>query len=68
MTKIQETPNNILLATVSNLVYPTTVEVLNTIFSKYGTILKIVTFTKNGNFQALIQFQDLSCAIAAKAV
>lgn len=62
-----EAPNPILLATVSNLVYPTTVDVLHQIFSKYGTVLKIVTFTKNGNFQALIQFQELSSAIAAKA-
>lgn len=62
-----ETPNNILLATVSNLVYPTSVDVLHQIFSKYGTVLKIVTFNKNGNFQALIQFQDLAAAIAAKA-
>jgi len=62
-----ETPNAILLATVSNLVYPTSVDVLHQIFSKYGTVLKIVTFNKNGNFQALIQFQELAAAIAAKA-
>jgi len=62
-----EAPNAILLATVSNLVYPTSVDVLHQIFSKYGTVLKIVTFNKNGNFQALIQFQDLAAAIAAKA-
>jgi len=62
-----EAPNTILLATVSNLVYPTSVDVLHQIFSKYGSVLKIVTFNKNGNFQALIQFQDLAAAIAAKA-
>ncbi len=46
----QETPNNILLITILNLVYPVTIEALHQIFSKYGTVLKIIIFQKNGTF------------------
>ncbi len=28
------------------------------IFSKFGTVLKIITFTKNNQFQALLQYTD----------
>uniref|UniRef100_A0A8C5FQ93 RRM domain-containing protein n=1 Tax=Gadus morhua TaxID=8049 RepID=A0A8C5FQ93_GADMO len=43
---------------VDNLVYPVTLEVLYQIFSKFGVVLKIITFTKNGQFQALLQYAD----------
>jgi polypyrimidine tract-binding protein 2 len=36
------------------------------VFSRAGKVSKIVTFTKNGSFQALIQFNDVSNAIQAK--
>ncbi|KAF3821167.1 hypothetical protein GH733_011320, partial [Mirounga leonina] len=35
---------------IENLFYP--------IFSKFGTVLKIITFTKNNQFQALLQYAD----------
>jgi len=61
-----EKPNNILLATLSNVLYPTTVDVLHQVFSRYGDIDKIVVFSRNNNIQGLIQFADTQAAIAAK--
>ncbi|XP_063492183.1 polypyrimidine tract-binding protein 3 isoform X21 [Symphalangus syndactylus] len=43
---------------IENLFYPVTLEVLHQIFSKFGTVLKIITFTKNNQFQALLQYAD----------
>ncbi|XP_078280092.1 polypyrimidine tract-binding protein 1-like isoform X9 [Rhinoraja longicauda] len=51
---------------VENLFYPVTLDVLHQIFSKFGTVLKIITFTKNNQFQALLQYADGSCAQHAK--
>ncbi|KAM6975164.1 polypyrimidine tract-binding protein 3 [Tautogolabrus adspersus] len=52
---------------VENLFYPVTLEVLQQIFSKFGAVLKIITFTKNNQFQALLQFSDAVHAHHAKA-
>lgn len=38
------------------------------IFSKFGTVMKIITFTKNNQFQALLQFSDPVNAQQAKLV
>ena len=38
------------------------------IFSKFGTVLKIITFTKNNQFQALVQYADGMTAQHAKMV
>uniref|UniRef100_A0A9L0JRZ3 RRM domain-containing protein n=1 Tax=Equus asinus TaxID=9793 RepID=A0A9L0JRZ3_EQUAS len=43
---------------VENLFYPVTLDVLHQIFSKFGTVLKIITFTKNNQFQALLQYAE----------
>ncbi|XP_048415287.1 polypyrimidine tract-binding protein 1 isoform X11 [Stegostoma tigrinum] len=51
---------------VENLFYPVTLDVLHQIFSKFGTVLKIITFTKNNQFQALLQYADGSSAQHAK--
>ncbi|KAM9330053.1 polypyrimidine tract-binding protein 3 [Gastrophryne carolinensis] len=51
---------------VENLFYPVTLEVLHQIFSKFGTVLKIITFTKNNQFQALLQYADSLNAYHAK--
>ncbi|XP_030049301.1 polypyrimidine tract-binding protein 3-like [Microcaecilia unicolor] len=51
---------------VENLFYPVTLEVLYQIFSKFGTVLKIITFTKNNQFQALLQYADPINAYHAK--
>ncbi|XP_011603299.2 polypyrimidine tract-binding protein 3 isoform X1 [Takifugu rubripes] len=52
---------------VENLFYPVTLEVLQQIFSKFGSVLKIITFTRNNQFQALLQFSDAVHAQHAKA-
>ncbi|XP_075062118.1 polypyrimidine tract-binding protein 1 [Mixophyes fleayi] len=51
---------------VENLFYPVTLDVLQQIFSKFGTVLKIITFTKNNQFQALLQYSDPMSAQHAK--
>ncbi|NXU09317.1 PTBP1 protein, partial [Pardalotus punctatus] len=51
---------------VENLFYPVTLDVLHQIFSKLGTVLKIITFTKNHQFQALLQYADPMSAQHAK--
>ncbi|XP_067098847.1 polypyrimidine tract-binding protein 1a isoform X3 [Osmerus mordax] len=48
----------VLRVIVENLFYPVTLDVLHQIFSKFGTVLKIITFTKNNQFQALVQYAD----------
>ena len=47
--------NTVLRVIVEHMVYPVTLDVIYQIFSRVGKVLKIVTFTKNNTFQALIQ-------------
>lgn len=58
--------NTVLRATILNMIYPVTLDVLNQIFSKFGQLLKIITFNKNEKFQALIQMRDAQAAQNAK--
>ncbi|XP_048030422.1 polypyrimidine tract-binding protein 2 isoform X2 [Megalobrama amblycephala] len=51
---------------IDNMFYPVTLDVLQQIFSKFGTVMKIITFTKNNQFQALLQFNDPTNAQQAK--
>ncbi|KAM8930591.1 polypyrimidine tract-binding protein 2 [Pelodytes ibericus] len=51
---------------IDNMYYPVTLDVLHQIFSKFGTVLKIITFTKNNQFQALLQYGDPVNAQQAK--
>uniref|UniRef100_A0A8C3K2U5 Polypyrimidine tract binding protein 3 n=1 Tax=Calidris pygmaea TaxID=425635 RepID=A0A8C3K2U5_9CHAR len=57
---------SVLRVIVENLFYPVTLEVLYQVFSKFGSVLKIVTFTKNNQFQALLQYADPMNAFYAK--
>uniref|UniRef100_A0A4W4HRW5 Polypyrimidine tract-binding protein 1 n=1 Tax=Electrophorus electricus TaxID=8005 RepID=A0A4W4HRW5_ELEEL len=59
-------PSPVLRVIVENLFYPVTLDVLHQIFSKFGTVLKVITFTKNNQFQALLQFADGITAQHAK--
>ncbi|KAL7642751.1 UNVERIFIED_CONTAM: hypothetical protein RMT77_006039 [Armadillidium vulgare] len=59
-------PNTVLRVIVEHMIYPVTLDVLYQIFSRVGKVLKIVTFTKNNTFQALIQYPDVVAAQAAK--
>ncbi|NXC49757.1 PTBP3 protein, partial [Penelope pileata] len=51
---------------VENVFYPVTLEVLYQIFSKFGLVLKIIIFTRNNQFQALLQYADPVNAYYAK--
>ncbi|XP_071442766.1 polypyrimidine tract-binding protein 1 isoform X1 [Hetaerina americana] len=69
MTSPNETqggPNTVLRVIIEHMVYPVTLDVLCQIFSRFGKVLKIVTFTKHTSFQALIQYADVVTAQAAK--
>nr|CAD7425365.1 unnamed protein product [Timema monikensis] len=59
-------PNTVLRVIVEHMVYPVTLDVLCQIFTRFGKVMKIVTFTKNNTFQALIQYPDVVTAQAAK--
>ncbi|XP_051531564.1 polypyrimidine tract-binding protein 1b isoform X4 [Myxocyprinus asiaticus] len=59
-------PSPVLRVIVENLFYPVTLDVLHQIFSKFGTVLKVITFTKNNQFQTLLQFADGLTAQHAK--
>jgi polypyrimidine tract-binding protein 1 len=58
--------NTVLRATILNMIYPVTLDVLHQIFSKFGNVLKIITFNKNDKFQVLIQIKDPMSAQNAK--
>uniref|UniRef100_A0A1B0GM83 RRM domain-containing protein n=1 Tax=Phlebotomus papatasi TaxID=29031 RepID=A0A1B0GM83_PHLPP len=61
-------PNTVLRVIVESLVYPVSLDILHQIFQRFGKVLKIVTFTKNNSFQALIQYPDAQTAQHAKTV
>jgi hnRNP-L/PTB/hephaestus splicing factor len=58
--------NCVLRATVLNMMYPVTLDVLNQIFGKFGHVLKLITFNKNDKFQVLLQMKDAIAAQQAK--
>ncbi|NXN57857.1 PTBP3 protein, partial [Rynchops niger] len=57
---------SVLRVIVENLFYPVTLETLHQIFSRFGFVMKIITFTKNNQFQALLQYADPGNAFHAK--
>ncbi|XP_010257877.1 PREDICTED: polypyrimidine tract-binding protein homolog 1-like isoform X2 [Nelumbo nucifera] len=64
--KKKELESNVLLASIENMQYAVTVDVLHTVFSAFGTVQKIAIFEKNGGMQALIQYPDVTTAAVAK--
>ncbi|KAG4925833.1 hypothetical protein JHK87_051373 [Glycine soja] len=64
--KRKEPDSNVLLASIENMQYAVTVDVLHTVFSAFGTVQKIAIFEKNGQTQALIQYPDIITASAAR--
>ncbi|KAJ4835400.1 hypothetical protein Tsubulata_010565 [Turnera subulata] len=64
--KKKEPESNVLLASIENMQYAVTVDVLHTVFSAFGTVQKIAIFEKNGGTQALIQYPDIATASVAK--
>ncbi|CAM9258270.1 unnamed protein product, partial [Lampetra fluviatilis] len=51
---------------VENPHYPVTLDVLYQLFSKYGSVIKLIIFTKNNQFQSLMQFAEPHQALQAK--
>nr|GMD56950.1 polypyrimidine tract-binding protein homolog 1 isoform X1 [Ipomoea batatas] len=64
--KKKEPESNVLLASIENMQYAVTVDVLHTVFSAFGTVQKIAIFEKNGGTQAFIQYPDVTTATVAK--
>lgn len=63
----QTQPSSVLRVIVDNMMYLVPLETFHDLFSRFGKVTKIVTFNKNGAFQALIQFENNSAAASAKA-
>ncbi|KAL8167460.1 hypothetical protein V2J09_008959 [Rumex salicifolius] len=61
-----EPESNVLLASIENMQYHVTLDVLHTVFSAFGPVEKIAMFDKNGGVQALVQYQDVQTAVVAK--
>ncbi|KAL5145624.1 Polypyrimidine tract-binding 2 [Glycine soja] len=61
-----ETESNVLLASIENMQYAVTLDVLHMVFSAFGPVQKIAMFDKNGGLQALIQYPDTQTAVVAK--
>ncbi|KAK3026458.1 hypothetical protein RJ639_041868 [Escallonia herrerae] len=61
-----ESESNVLLASIENMLYAVTLDVLHTVFSTFGPVLKIAMFDKSGGLQALIQYPDVQTAVVAK--
>ncbi|XP_062009892.1 polypyrimidine tract-binding protein homolog 1 isoform X1 [Rosa rugosa] len=64
--KKKEMESNVLLASIENMQYAVTVDVLHTVFSAFGTVQKIAIFEKNGQTQALVQYPDIATAAVAR--
>ncbi|XP_053214970.1 polypyrimidine tract-binding protein 2-like isoform X1 [Panonychus citri] len=58
--------STVLRVIVDNIVYPVSLDTFYQIFSRFGKVTKIVTFTKNATFQALIQYESSFNASTAK--
>uniref|UniRef100_A0A2P2LWF6 Polypyrimidine tract binding protein n=3 Tax=Rhizophora mucronata TaxID=61149 RepID=A0A2P2LWF6_RHIMU len=61
-----EPESNVLLASIENMQYAVTLDVLHMVFSAFGPVQKIAMFDKNGGLQALIQYPDIQTAVVAK--
>lgn len=61
-----EPESNVLLASIENMQYAVTLDILHAVFSAFGPVQKIAMFDKNGGIQALIQYPDVQTAVVAK--
>lgn len=55
-----------LIVSVSNVTVPVTLDNIHQVCKPYGDVLKIITFNKNMDFQALVQFATMEQATNAK--
>ncbi|GAB2265105.1 hypothetical protein Dimus_000172 [Dionaea muscipula] len=61
-----EPESNVLLASIENMQYPVSLDVIHMVFSTLGPVQKIAMFDKNGGVQALVQYPDIQTAVVAK--
>lgn len=59
-------PSNVLLMRVTNIMYPVTIDSIHAIFSRFGTIHKIVMFEKGAGFQVMVEYPDVPTAVTAR--
>ncbi|CAK9300178.1 unnamed protein product [Gordionus sp. m RMFG-2023] len=62
----QETPTNILRIKFDGYIPILNLNIIHQIFSKYGEVQKIITFTKNYSFQAFVQYMSSALAQMAR--
>lgn len=62
----EDQPSQVLLVTIPEPLYPVSLDILYHVYSQYGTVLRIATFMQQGTFYALIEFQFVECAVAAR--
>eukprot|EP00040_Diaphanoeca_grandis_P030301 m.178745 g.178745 ORF g.178745 m.178745 type:complete len:511 (-) comp31953_c2_seq3:324-1856(-) len=60
-------PSRVLLVKVTDQVHPIDLEIMRVIFGKYGEVLRIATFSKNGQFNALIEMKEIHDAAQAQS-
>jgi len=64
----QQQNGTVLKVIVTNIIYPVSIEVLQQVFQRCGELQKIVTFLRNDQFHALIQYSNAKEAAAAKTL
>lgn len=62
----QQQPNSVLRIVVENMMYPVALDVLHALFSRFGKVLRIITFNKNNTFQVLVQMSEANAAQLAR--
>jgi len=62
MSNMEPGLGKVLRCIVDNMMFPITLDIIHKVFSRVGDVVKIVLFTKNGQLQALIQFDDAPTA------
>lgn len=60
-------PNHIVLLTVLNAQYPIDVQIVNKVCSPMGKVLRIVVFKRGAIVQAMVEYDDVPTATAAKS-
>lgn len=62
----QQQPNSVLRTIIENMMFPVSLDVLHQLFTRFGKVLRIITFNKNNTFQALVQMSEANSAQLAK--
>ncbi|XP_065834804.1 polypyrimidine tract-binding protein 3-like isoform X2 [Oscarella lobularis] len=63
----EEPSKPILCVIVENMMVPVSIDLLHYLFSDFGEVLRIVSFYKNNQYHALLEYRNALMASAAKA-